>query len=88
MKTLFVALDFKTEQETFAFLDKFEGQSIGVKVGMSQFHMSGPKIIEEMCRRGHEVFLDLKCHDIPNTVYLACFCLLYTSDAADEPRHV
>lgn len=75
MKTLFVALDFKTEQETFAFLDKFEVQSIGVKVGMSQFYMSGPKIIEEMCRRGHEVFLDLKCHDIPNTVYLACLQL-------------
>ncbi len=71
METLYVALDFKTEAETFDFLKLFEGRQIGVKVGMSQFYMSGPSIIERLCDMGHEVFLDLKCHDIPNTVYLA-----------------
>ncbi|MCI5775248.1 MAG: orotidine-5'-phosphate decarboxylase [Aerococcus sp.] len=68
---LFVALDFNTEAELNAFLKHFENHPIPVKIGMSQFYMSGPKIIDELSARGFPIFLDLKSHDIPNTVYLA-----------------
>lgn len=70
-KELFVALDFNTENELDAFLKNFEEHPIPVKIGMSQFYMSGPKIVEELSKRGFPIFLDLKSHDIPNTVYLA-----------------
>lgn len=64
---LIVALDFPSAKETFAFLDHFE-ESIYVKVGMELFYREGPGILEKIKERGHQIFLDLKLHDIPNTV--------------------
>lgn len=64
---LIVALDFPSAKETFAFLDHFE-ESIYVKVGMELFYREGPSILEKIKERGHQIFLDLKLHDIPNTV--------------------
>lgn len=71
MKELYVALDFKREEETWDFLDQFKNNPIPVKIGMSQFYMSGADFVKKLADRGHKIFLDLKCHDIPNTVYLA-----------------
>ena len=64
---IIVALDFPSKKEAFAFLDKFS-RPIYVKVGMELFYKEGPEIIKEIKARGHEIFLDLKLHDIPNTV--------------------
>lgn len=63
-----IALDFKSKEETIAFLDKFENEKLYVKVGMEAFYGQGVELISEIHRRGHQIFLDLKCHDIPNTV--------------------
>lgn len=71
MDKLFVALDFKQEAEMWSFMDYFKSQPIAVKVGMSQFYLSGPDLVKRLADDGHCVFLDLKSHDIPNTVYLA-----------------
>lgn len=71
MKELFIALDFKQEGELWHFMDRFKDQQVAVKVGMSQFYLSGPDLVRRLADKGHKVFLDLKCHDIPNTVYLA-----------------
>lgn len=71
MEPLYVALDFNTEAEMKNFLTLFKDNPIPIKIGMSQFYMSGPSLIEELSRAGFPIFLDLKCHDIPNTVYLA-----------------
>ncbi|MCZ0716885.1 orotidine-5'-phosphate decarboxylase [Aerococcus kribbianus] len=71
MRDLYIALDFKTEPELWDFMENFQDQSAAFKVGMSQFYMSGPEIVWKLAAMGHKVFLDLKCHDIPNTVYLA-----------------
>ena len=68
MKNIIVALDFETEQKTFKFLDLFNETPLYVKVGMELFYQSGPSILEEITKRGHKIFLDLKLHDIPNTV--------------------
>lgn len=65
--TLIVALDFPSAKETFAFLDHF-AESIYVKVGMELFYREGPAILGKIKERGHQIFLDLKLHDIPNTV--------------------
>ena len=65
--TLIVALDFPSEKETFAFLDHFK-EPIYVKVGMELFYREGIDIIKRIKERGHRIFLDLKLHDIPNTV--------------------
>lgn len=62
-----IALDFSTEQEVFSFLDKFNEQ-LFVKVGMELFYQEGPSIVHKIKERGHSIFLDLKLHDIPNTV--------------------
>lgn len=67
-----VALDFPTLEETLEFLDKFQEEKPFVKVGMELYLQNGPKVIEEIKKRGHKIFLDLKLHDIPNTVYGAC----------------
>ena len=65
-----IALDFQTKQDVMNFLDQFDEQ-LYVKVGMELFYGEGPSIIEEIKQRGHKIFLDLKLHDIPNTVKMA-----------------
>lgn len=67
-KDVIIALDFKSGQEALAFLDKFTGRTLYVKVGMELYYAEGPSIIQEIKKRGHKLFLDLKLHDIPNTV--------------------
>lgn len=67
-KDVIVACDFKSAEDTFAFLDKFTGRKPFVKIGMELFYAEGPEIVREIKRRGHKIFLDLKLHDIPNTV--------------------
>lgn len=69
--TLIVALDFPAAAETFTFLDQFEEEKLFVKIGMELFYSSGPSIIQRIKEQGHEVFLDLKLHDIPHTVMKA-----------------
>lgn len=63
-----IALDFPSKAETLAFLDKFGARKPFVKIGMELFYAEGPSIINEVKKRGHKIFLDLKLHDIPNTV--------------------
>lgn len=65
---IIVALDFSEEQKVLSFLDLLKGHNVWVKVGMELFYSTGPKIIHEAKERGYKVFLDLKLHDIPNTV--------------------
>lgn len=62
-----IALDFPSEKEVFTFLDQFQ-EELFVKVGMELFYQEGPSIIHKIKERGHNIFLDLKLHDIPNTV--------------------
>ncbi len=66
-----VALDFPSAKEVYSFLDKFEEEKLFVKIGMELFYAEGPEIVREIKRRGHKIFLDLKLHDIPNTVMKA-----------------
>ena len=63
-----VACDFASAEATYAFLDKFSGKKPFVKIGMELYYSAGPEIVREIKRRGHKIFLDLKLHDIPNTV--------------------
>ncbi|MDE6454828.1 MAG: orotidine-5'-phosphate decarboxylase, partial [Dysosmobacter sp.] len=64
-----IALDFPTREETLAFLDRFpSGEKPFVKIGMELYYAEGPSIVREVKARGHKIFLDLKLHDIPNTV--------------------
>lgn len=69
-KDVIIALDFPSAEETLAFIDKFaaEERKPFVKVGMELFYAAGADIVKEIKRRGHKIFLDLKLHDIPNTV--------------------
>lgn len=71
MKDVIVALDFQNAAKTFEFLDLFEDVKPFVKIGMELFYSAGPDIVREIKRRGHKIFLDLKLHDIPNTVMSA-----------------
>lgn len=70
MDNLVIALDFKNQDEVETFLDRFD-EPLFVKVGMELYYQCGPKIIEVIKQRGHRIFLDLKLHDIPNTVEAA-----------------
>ena len=67
-KDVIVACDFSSAEQTFAFLDKFTGRKPFVKIGMELYYAEGPAIVKEIKARGHKIFLDLKLHDIPNTV--------------------
>ncbi|MBP3774885.1 MAG: orotidine-5'-phosphate decarboxylase [Bacteroidaceae bacterium] len=63
-----IACDFSSGRETLEFLDRFEGRKPFVKIGMELFYAEGPEIVRQIKQRGHKIFLDLKLHDIPNTV--------------------
>lgn len=67
-KDVMIALDFPNKEETLTFLDLFTEHKPYVKIGMELFYKEGPQVIQELKARGHQVFLDLKLHDIPNTV--------------------
>jgi orotidine-5'-phosphate decarboxylase len=68
MKDVIIACDFASKEETLAFLDQFSEEKPFVKIGMELFYAEGPSIVKEIKARGHKIFLDLKLHDIPNTV--------------------
>ena len=70
-RDVIVACDFAGMEETLSFLDRFEDEKPFVKVGMELFYSAGPGIVKEIKKRGHKIFLDLKLHDIPNTVQKA-----------------
>ena len=67
-KDVIIACDFDSAEKTLAFLDKFTGRKPFVKIGMELFYAEGPAIVRDIKKRGHKIFLDLKLHDIPNTV--------------------
>jgi len=67
-RDVIIACDFASAEDTFKFLDKFTGRKPFVKIGMELYYAEGPSIVKEIKKRGHKIFLDLKLHDIPNTV--------------------
>ncbi len=67
-KDVIVACDFSSKEQVMSFLDRFSGRKPFVKIGMELFYAEGPQIVREIKARGHKIFLDLKLHDIPNTV--------------------
>lgn len=67
-KDVIIACDFSSKEDVVNFLDKFKDESLYIKIGMELFYAEGPSIIKEIKKRGHKIFLDLKLHDIPNTV--------------------
>ncbi len=67
-KDVIIALDFDSKEKTLAFLDQFTEEKPFVKIGMELFYAEGPAVVREIKARGHKIFLDLKLHDIPNTV--------------------
>lgn len=94
-KDVIVACDFSSAADLYAFLDKFTGRKPFVKIGMELFYAEGPAIVRELKKRGHKIFLDLKLHDIPNTVKKAMavlsrldvdICNLHAAGATDMMR--
>ena len=67
-RDVIIACDFDSAEKTFNFLDKFTGKKPFIKIGMELYYAEGPSIVKEIKKRGHKIFLDLKLHDIPNTV--------------------
>ena len=67
-KDVIVACDFASAEQVFSFLDKFTEEKPFVKIGMELYYAEGPAIVRQIKARGHKIFLDLKLHDIPNTV--------------------
>ncbi|MDO4939579.1 MAG: orotidine-5'-phosphate decarboxylase [Lachnospiraceae bacterium] len=67
-RDVIIACDFASAKDTYEFLDKFTDEKPFVKIGMELFYSEGPEIVREIKKRGHKIFLDLKLHDIPNTV--------------------
>ena len=74
-KDVIIALDFDSREKTLAFLDRFTEEKPFVKIGMELFYAEGPAVVREIKARGHKIFLDLKLHDIPNTVKKAMAAL-------------
>lgn len=70
-REVIIACDFPSAEATFAFLDRFTEEKPFVKIGMELYYAEGPSIVRELHKRGHKIFLDLKLHDIPNTVQKA-----------------
>ena len=94
-RDVIIALDFATADRALEFLNLFEGTPVYVKVGMELFYAAGPDIIRQIKARGHKIFLDLKLHDIPNTVERAMsalskldvdMCNLHAAGTADMMR--
>ena len=74
-KDVIIACDFASKEEVLSFIDKFQGRKPYVKIGMELFYAAAPEIVREIKKRGHKIFLDLKLHDIPNTVKKAMHVL-------------
>src|SRR5574344_859088 len=71
MRDCIIACDFKSKEELFTFLKNFEGMNPYLKIGMEMYYKEGPSLVKELKKMGFRIFLDLKLHDIPNTVYKA-----------------
>ena len=67
-KDVIIACDFASREATLSFLDQFTGKKPFIKIGMELYYAEGPQIVKDLKARGHKIFLDLKLHDIPNTV--------------------
>ena len=70
-KEVIIACDFNSQEKVLEFLQQFQDEKPYVKVGMEVFYGNGPEIVRQIKKQGHKIFLDLKLHDIPNTVYHA-----------------
>ena len=87
-KDVIIACDFPSRADVMNFLDKFGDEKPFLKIGMELYYAAGPEIVKEIKARGHKVFLDLKLHDIPNTVKSAMKVLSdLGADIVNLPRH-